>query len=170
MGPSTPLPRPLVTYYSRDWRCPLDVRFGSKADMCSARGHVCFTPNSGHVQCNSACPLCANSGHSDIYSITSSARASSDDGTVRPRTLAACRLMHSSNLVDCITGKSAGLAPLRYAPHRCRPDGKPRPGWRRSSSSRQHGRVRRQDRRPERRSALREAPTGPAVRQTGDRC
>src|SRR5262245_20435091 len=23
-----------------------DVRFGSKADMCSARAHVCFTPNS----------------------------------------------------------------------------------------------------------------------------
>jgi len=22
-----------------------------------------FTPESGHVQCNSACPLCANSGH-----------------------------------------------------------------------------------------------------------
>ncbi|MGB9001794.1 MAG: hypothetical protein WCC43_22175, partial [Pseudolabrys sp.] len=27
---------------------PLDVR---------------FTPESGHVQCNSACPLCARSGH-----------------------------------------------------------------------------------------------------------
>ena len=24
--------------------------------------HVRFTPESGHVQCNSACPLCANSG------------------------------------------------------------------------------------------------------------
>ena len=22
-----------------------------------------FTPNSGHVRCNLACPLCANSGH-----------------------------------------------------------------------------------------------------------
>jgi len=26
-----------------------DVRFGSKADMCSAKGHVRFTPESGHV-------------------------------------------------------------------------------------------------------------------------
>jgi hypothetical protein len=26
--------------------------------------NVRFTPESGHVQCNSACPLCANSGHS----------------------------------------------------------------------------------------------------------
>ena len=34
-----------------------DVRFGSKADMCSARRHVRFTPESGHVQCNSACAL-----------------------------------------------------------------------------------------------------------------
>jgi hypothetical protein len=25
--------------------------------------HVRFTPESGHVQCNSACPLWANSGH-----------------------------------------------------------------------------------------------------------
>ena len=28
-----------------------NVRFGSKADMCSAISHVRFTPNSGHVQC-----------------------------------------------------------------------------------------------------------------------
>ena len=28
------------------------VRFGSKADMCSAQAHVRFTPNSGHVQRN----------------------------------------------------------------------------------------------------------------------
>ncbi|MGB9271873.1 MAG: hypothetical protein WCB74_22035, partial [Pseudolabrys sp.] len=41
----------------------LYVRFGSKADMCSAKRHVRFTPESGHVRCNSGCPLCANSGH-----------------------------------------------------------------------------------------------------------
>ncbi|MGC1960508.1 MAG: hypothetical protein WA683_23130, partial [Pseudolabrys sp.] len=41
-----------------------DVRFGSKADMCNAKRHVRFTPESRHVQCNSACPLSANSGHS----------------------------------------------------------------------------------------------------------
>jgi len=39
------------------------VRFGSKADMCSAKRHVRFTPKSGHVQCNQGCPLWANSGH-----------------------------------------------------------------------------------------------------------
>ena len=25
--------------------------------------HVRFAPESGHVRCNSACPLCANTGH-----------------------------------------------------------------------------------------------------------
>jgi hypothetical protein len=40
-----------------------NVRFGSKADMCSAQADVRSYPKSGHVQCNSVCPLCANSGH-----------------------------------------------------------------------------------------------------------
>ncbi|MGB8679499.1 MAG: hypothetical protein WCD59_17595, partial [Pseudolabrys sp.] len=39
------------------------VRFGSLADMCSANGHVRFTPNSRHVQRKSGCPLSAKSGH-----------------------------------------------------------------------------------------------------------
>jgi hypothetical protein len=29
---------------------PRYVRFGSKADMCTAIGHVRFTPKSGHVR------------------------------------------------------------------------------------------------------------------------
>jgi hypothetical protein len=29
-------------------QCPHDVRFGSKADMCAAKGHVRFTHESGH--------------------------------------------------------------------------------------------------------------------------
>ena len=33
---------------------------------------VRFTSESGHVQCTSRCPLCANSGHWFAYSITSS--------------------------------------------------------------------------------------------------
>jgi hypothetical protein len=49
-------------------------------------------------------------------SITSSARASSVGGTVRPSTLAVWWLMTSSNLLDCTTGKSTGLAPLRMRP------------------------------------------------------
>src|SRR6516165_2597510 len=51
-----------------------------------------------------------------VHSITSSASESSVGGTVRPSILAVCALMTSSNLVDCMTGKSAGLAPLRMRP------------------------------------------------------
>ena len=48
----------------------------------------------------------------DRYSITSSARASTEGGIVRPRALAVLRLITKSNLDGCSTGKSAGLAPF----------------------------------------------------------
>ena len=51
-----------------------------------------------------------------VHSITSSARASSVGGTVIPSIRAVCALITSSNLVDCATGRSAGLAPLRMRP------------------------------------------------------
>src|SRR5262249_58214727 len=47
------------------------------------------------------------------YSITCSARASSDGGIVRPSALAVLRLMTSSNFVGCSMGRSAGFVPLR---------------------------------------------------------
>src|SRR5262249_32170026 len=48
-----------------------------------------------------------------LHSITSSARASNCGGTGRPSARAVCRLMTNSNLVDWMTGRSAGFAPLR---------------------------------------------------------
>src|SRR5437667_8157516 len=45
--------------------------------------------------------------------ITSSARSSSDCGIVMPSAFAVFRLMTSSNLVGCSTGRSAGLVPRR---------------------------------------------------------
>src|SRR5262249_19357320 len=48
-----------------------------------------------------------------LHSITSSARASSVGGTVRPSAIAVIRLITSSNLVGCSTGRSAGLVPRR---------------------------------------------------------
>src|SRR5262249_39258484 len=51
-----------------------------------------------------------------LHSITSSARASSVGGTSRPSALAVLRLITSSNLVGCCTGRSAGFAPLRIRP------------------------------------------------------
>src|SRR5262245_19114465 len=50
------------------------------------------------------------------YSITSSAVASSDGGTLRPSIRAVEALMTNSNLLACKTGRSPGLAPLRRRP------------------------------------------------------
>src|SRR5262249_6091976 len=55
-------------------------------------GHVCFTPESGHVRCNGGCPLWAKSGHPAVsHSITSSARPMRVLGTVMPSALAVLR-------------------------------------------------------------------------------
>ena len=50
------------------------------------------------------------------HSITSSARASSVGETSSPSAFAVLRLMTSSNLVACSTGRSAALVPLRILP------------------------------------------------------
>jgi hypothetical protein len=108
----------------------LHVRFGSKVDICDATAHVRFTPNSDRKsglprKVVSALPPKADMfavqlgmsalGHkrTSPYSITSSARASSIGGTVRPMALPVLRLTISSNLVGCSTGRSLGLAPLK---------------------------------------------------------
>jgi hypothetical protein len=50
------------------------------------------------------------------HSITSSAATCSVSGTFKPSAFAALRLMTSSNLVGCKTGRSAGFSPLRTLP------------------------------------------------------
>jgi hypothetical protein len=72
------------------------VRFTSKADMCDATRNVYFGPIADIV----------------AYSITSSARASTADGTLRPRDLVVLRLITISYLVGACTGISAGFSPL----------------------------------------------------------
>ena len=52
-----------------------------------------------------------------VYSITSSTRAISEGGIVRPSSFAVLRLIVSRTLVACSTGRSLGLAP-RLPPHR----------------------------------------------------
>src|SRR5262249_53324101 len=51
-----------------------------------------------------------------LHSITSSARAISEGGTVRPSAFAVFKLITNSNFLGCNTGKSAGLSPLRMRP------------------------------------------------------
>jgi hypothetical protein len=53
-----------------------------------------------------------------LYSITSSACASNEGGTVNPSASAVLRLITNSNLVGCSTGRSAGLT-CRSAENRC---------------------------------------------------
>src|SRR5262249_28516432 len=96
--------------------CPCDARHGRQRG--SARGQMQkisagkfhFEPPSGHRAAEQRDELAA------FHSITSSARASSVGGTSRPIALAALRLITSSNLVDCCTGKSVGFSPLRILP------------------------------------------------------
>jgi hypothetical protein len=72
-------------------------------------------------------PLCLPNPHGGAFlfrnaklaaphSITSSAMASSPGGIVRPSALAVLRLITNSNLVDWMTGRSAGFSPLRILP------------------------------------------------------
>jgi hypothetical protein len=51
-----------------------------------------------------------------VHSITSSAMARTPGGIVRLSDLATLRLISSSNLPDCTTGRSAGRAPLKILP------------------------------------------------------
>jgi hypothetical protein len=109
----------------------LDVRFGSKADICAATSHVRFTPNSDREsgfphKIVSALPpkadMCSALAHvcfgpiADIgmrYSITSSARTRRVRGMVTPKVLAVLTLITNSNWVGCSTGISAGFDPFR---------------------------------------------------------
>jgi len=111
----------MMSFYGRGSSPPLlavvNVRFGSKADIEVSSGNVCFTLKSRHWNSAAQCPLCAKSRHYCTaagwrYSMTSSAVASSDGGTVIPSAFAVFRLITNSNLVGCSTGRSAGLVPL----------------------------------------------------------
>src|SRR5262245_26095618 len=53
---------------------------------------------------------------SSHHSITSSAIANTPGGTTSPSAFAVFMLITSTNLVGCITGRSAGLSPLRMRP------------------------------------------------------
>src|ERR1700752_556266 len=78
----------------------LPIGVGFRRHICAEKGHVRFTPESGHVRRKPSCLLWANSGHRATYSITSSALVSSDGGMVSPSALAVLRLSTDSNFVD----------------------------------------------------------------------
>ena len=67
------------------------------------------SPNSRHHPARLRTSRRAITGNDQPYSITSSAVASSDDGTSRPSALAVLRLITNSNLLGNCTGRSAGF-------------------------------------------------------------
>jgi hypothetical protein len=69
---------------------------------------------SGHSRARQQCPLCANSGCEQVqrsapYSITSSARAITEAGTVMPSACAVLRLILRRKRAGCSNGRSAGF-------------------------------------------------------------
>ena len=86
----------------------------SRSRLLARPDHECTVRGGGAVPagaCNYGGP--APSRYGPGHRITSSARCSSDGGSVSPSALAVLRLMTSSNFVGCSTGRSAGFAPLR---------------------------------------------------------
>ena len=77
-----------------------------KADIGTQPRDVRYVPKADILRC----------GKERRYSATSSASASSFAGIARSSAFAVLRLIKSSNLVDCTTGRSVGLSPLRIRP------------------------------------------------------
>ena len=83
--------------------CPLWVR----TDNATPLSDNAIPPKADVEESRSL--LRAKSGHSPLYSITSSTRASSVGGITTPSVLAVRMLMTNSNFVSSRTGKSAGF-------------------------------------------------------------
>ena len=83
-------------------RAACHARFGSFADIGAINREVRSAPTTGLMQCSNL----------NGYSITSSARARSVGGIVRPSVLAVFKLIANSNLVGSSMGKSVGLVPF----------------------------------------------------------
>ena len=87
---------------------------GSTSEVGARDRHVRFPPDSDKTADIAGGPFRAKLGHqSGCYSMTSSARASNDGGTVNPSALAALTLIASSNFVGICTGSWEGFSPLR---------------------------------------------------------
>jgi hypothetical protein len=78
----------------------------------AAVSHTSPTTTLPHSRAQQPPHRALNSIVSTRYSITSSARTSSPVGNSIPSALAVLRLITSSNLVGCTTGRSAGFSPL----------------------------------------------------------
>src|ERR1700738_1731198 len=70
-------------------------------------------PPESNIEAATLADSCTTAKKKHGYSITSSAIARSCGGILRPSALAVLALMTNSTLVDCVTGRSRGVSPLR---------------------------------------------------------
>ena len=89
--------------HRRGWEALVDVRCDPKLGHIGASRQATRWAKLRHMQYSKE----------RRYSMTSSAVASKEGGTVRPSVFAVLRLTTSSYLVGACTGRSAGFAPLR---------------------------------------------------------
>jgi hypothetical protein len=88
------------------------------AATCTLAGSTSASASCGHAAAPALAAMCqtpdsCSAANSIVYSMTSSARASSCGGTSVPSALAVLRLITSSYFVGACTGRSAGFSPLR---------------------------------------------------------
>jgi hypothetical protein len=93
-------------------RISLEVRFVPFSEVGTYLPDVGFTPRNGHQLVERPFPKGANSGNGDVYSITSSARASNVGGMANRQAFAVLRFTTNSNRAGRSIGISVGRAPL----------------------------------------------------------
>src|SRR5262249_6805696 len=101
-------PRLVRDHHGADLRASIETR---KRPRRIVTGAVCeaYADRDRDARAHSRAP---GRGHS----ITSSARTKKVSGIFNPIALAVVMLTNSSNFVGCMTGRSAGLSPLRMRP------------------------------------------------------
>jgi hypothetical protein len=112
-GATRPPTRPPVRADSG--RGPLAGDFPQLAGARAGRA-ACGAAKPGAETRATGCGIGGDRAGAPGYSITSVAATCSVKGTVRPSDFAVFRLITSSNLDGCMTGRSAGLSPLRMRP------------------------------------------------------
>jgi len=113
----------LLLHLAAFWRVESLLDFFTWSERCArlvrrARASAQVRRDDKHGENERASHWCSSLGEAPLeppvpHSITSSARASSDGGTVRPSAFAVLRLTTISNRVGCWIGRSPGFSPAR---------------------------------------------------------
>ena len=116
-----PQHRSLLSQQRRHARCgageqPPMSQLGHKQTLRRRLGQVRFPSQSGHARDHLDASALCHYRTWPSHSITSSASASSVGGRSSPSALAVLRLITSSNLTACTTGRSDGFSPRRMRP------------------------------------------------------